>query len=323
VSAQGEGEPDGSRLRPAQVGVPIDDDRDAEREERKSTLLEAIDRAARKLARRVDAVRGDLAKMSRADEWIATATLLSAHAHGVKRGAKELVVDDWSSGEQVSRTIPLEPARTAREQADAMFHRAKRMKRGVPIATERLAAATRAHEALLSLRAEVEAALADDALDDLEVRAEKLKVFGTSRPDRSPRAALEERLPYHLFRSGEHPIWVGRGARDNDVLTTKLARPHDLWLHAKGMTGAHVVVPLRKGTTCPGDVLVDAAHLAAHFSDARGETIVEIAYVPRRYVRKRRGSPPGAVTLDCEKVLVLRLERPRLERLLASGDKVL
>ena len=204
-----------------------------------------------------------------------------------------------------------------------MFHRAKRMKRGVPIATERLASAIRAREALVSLRAEVEAAIDDEAIDELATRAEKMKVFGASPPDRSPRAAVEERLPYHVFRSGEHPIWVGRGAKDNDALTTKIARPHDLWLHAKGMTGAHVVVPLRKGTTCPGELLVDAAHLAAHFSDARGETIVEIAYVPRRYVRKRRGSPPGAVTLDREKVLVLRLERPRLERLLASGDKLL
>jgi len=55
--------------------------------------------------------------------------------------------------------------------------------------------------------------------------------------------------------------------RDRKVLYQFSARGHDLWLHAKGRTGAHVVVPLDKGHTCPAEVLIDAAHLAAHFSD--------------------------------------------------------
>jgi len=297
------------------------EDSELEREERKRALLDAIDRAAKKLARRAASVRGDLAEIARADEWIATATLLSNHAHGGKRGQKEIVVDDWSTGERVSRTIELDPSRTVREQADAMFRRAKRMKRGIAIATARLAETERAHSVLLAFRAEVEAAVDGEALEIVEERAKKIAALAKPPPRKRP-GAIEERLPYHAFRSGEHAIWVGRGAKDNDELTTKIARPHDLFLHAKGHTGAHVIVPLKKGTTCPGELLVDAAHLAAHFSDARGETLVEVAYVPRRYVRKRRGSPPGSVTLDREKVLVLRVEKPRLDLLLASGDKL-
>jgi predicted ribosome quality control (RQC) complex YloA/Tae2 family protein len=90
-----------------------------------------------------------------------------------------------------------------------------------------------------------------------------------------------------------------------------------LWLHAKGWTGAHVVVPLRKGASCPPEALVEAAHLAAHFSDARSETVVEVAYTPRRYVRKPRGSAPGAVVVDREKVIVLRKSEDVLKDLLA------
>jgi predicted ribosome quality control (RQC) complex YloA/Tae2 family protein len=62
--------------------------------------------------------------------------------------------------------------------------------------------------------------------------------------------------------------------------------------------------------------LVDAAHLAVHFSDARGEAVVEVQYTPRKWVRKPKGSAPGAVAIDREKVLVLRVEPARLERLL-------
>jgi len=115
-------------------------------------------------------------------------------------------------------------------------------------------------------------------------------------------------------------VLVGRGASDNDELTLHVARPHDLWLHAKGQPGAHVVVRLTKGHEAPAELLVDAAHLAAHFSDARGEAVVDVTYVSRRYVRKRRGSPPGQVQVDREKVLVLRVDGARLASLLAREE---
>jgi predicted ribosome quality control (RQC) complex YloA/Tae2 family protein len=64
--------------------------------------------------------------------------------------------------------------------------------------------------------------------------------------------------------------------------------------------------------------LVQAAHLAAHFSEARSERIVEVTYAPRRFVRKPRGSAPGAVVVDREKVLVLRKQDALLRGLLDS-----
>ena len=115
---------------------------------------------------------------------------------------------------------------------------------------------------------------------------------------------------------------MGRDAPSNDALTVRVARPGDLWLHARGSAGAHVVVPgwSKEGG---GDVeaLLDAATLAAHFSDQRGEALAEVVYGDRRYVRKRRGSPPGQVELTRERVLAVRVEPARLARLLASADR--
>jgi len=107
-------------------------------------------------------------------------------------------------------------------------------------------------------------------------------------------------------------------AADNDRLTLRYARPHDLWLHARGVTGAHVLVRLTKGSQCRPETLLDAATLAAHFSDLRGEAIVDVLYTPRRFVHKRKGSPIGSVTLGTEKVIALRVEPARLERLLKN-----
>src|SRR5260370_1147891 len=63
-----------------------------------------------------------------------------AAAARAPRGATKLVVTDWSSGEAVKVEVPLDPARGAREQVDAMFKRAKRLRLGARIANQRLAA---------------------------------------------------------------------------------------------------------------------------------------------------------------------------------------
>jgi predicted ribosome quality control (RQC) complex YloA/Tae2 family protein len=84
--------------------------------------------------------------------------------------------------------------------------------------------------------------------------------------------------------------------------------------------GAHVVVRLEKGRAPDQETLLDAAHLAAHFSDARGEPQVEVAATRAKYVRKPRGAAPGAVTYSQEKVILLRIELARIERLLREEE---
>ena len=282
--------------------------------ERRNALATAIAASRKKLRRRIEAVDGDLEKIGRADEWQALATLLVTHQHLVARGATAVTIDDWSSGEAVPITIPLDPSRAPKENAEALFHRARRMKKGRAIAEARRAETERALAVLDRLAS-------DARTGELEVLEARAKAAGVrvAKPGAKKRVVEEERKPYNELHSGERVIYVGRGAKDNDELTTKIARPYDLWLHAKGWTGAHVIVPLGKNESCPSELLVDAAHLAAHFSDARGEAVVEVQYTPRKYVRKPKGSAPGAVVVDREKVLVLRLQPARLERLLRGA----
>ena len=80
-------------------------------------------------------------------------------------------------------------------------------------------------------------------------------------------------------------------------------------------------MPLNRDESCPSELLVDAATLAAHFSDSRGEGVIDVLYTARRFVHKRKGSAAGSVTLGKEKVLALRMESERLERLLRCERK--
>jgi len=109
-------------------------------------------------------------------------------------------------------------------------------------------------------------------------------------PDGDPR--------YRVFEVEGCEILVGRGARDNDELTFRVARPNDLWLHASGFAGSHVVVRAPEGGEVPRAVLQRAAELAAHYSKARaagGKVAVHVCRAGE--VRKPRGAPAGQVQL--------------------------
>ena len=289
---------------------------------RRQTLERALAKALARLERRATAVRGDLARAASADEVGRRAQLFVPSAAHAPRGATKLVAIDWSSGEPKSVEMALDPARQAQAQIDALFQRARRLKEGMRIGHARLADA---EKAIGTLR-ELASTLAKDAtakLEELEARARngctaRFQAHGGAPlPSRGRNAAPLP--PYRVFLgTSGHRILVGRSGEKNDALSFHIARPHDLWLHAKGYTGAHVVVPLAKGASCAADLLVDAAHLAVHFSEARGERSIEIQYTPRRYLRKPRGSAPGLVVVDREKVIALRCDDDCLRRLLES-----
>ncbi len=298
-------------------------------EARRQALGRALGKARARIARRIEAVEGDLGRIAAADTTAARAALFVAEAARAPRGARKLTVTDWSDGTPREVELPLDPARSAREQVDAMFKRARRLKLGAAIAGQRLREAEEAARQLAALGEKLAAAATPEEIEALvrEARAAAPRDFAFAAPglaagEPSGKAGSREPArPYRTFRgaAGER-ILVGRGAAHNDALTFHVARPHDLWLHAKGWRGAHVVVPLEKNRACPSELLVDAAHLAAHFSDARAEGVVEIQHTPRRYLRKPRGSAPGLVVVEREKVTVLRVEADRVARLLAAEE---
>jgi hypothetical protein len=305
-------------------------------------LLRALDKARQRIERRRGAVGADLAKITQADKIAGQAQWLVGEAARVPRGATKLVVTDWSSGEAVPMEMPLDPAKSAREQVEAMFKRAKRLKLGGKIAEERLA---QADAQAMAIAAALDAVRDAASLAEMDAAAREAKkraprdvslvdaagagakagasakagAGAGAKPGAGAKAGRRVAFRTFLARSGTK-VLVGKGAADNDALTLKIAKPHDLWLHAKDRTGAHVIVPLEKNHTCPAEDLVDAAHLAAHFSDARDEKAVDVQYTPRRYLRKPKGSAPGAVVVDREKVLLLRFDAALLRALLERED---
>jgi predicted ribosome quality control (RQC) complex YloA/Tae2 family protein len=95
---------------------------------------------------------------------------------------------------------------------------------------------------------------------------------------------------------------LGASAAGNAAVTFDLAQPYDLWLHARGVPGAHVILRTH-GTTPPDNIIERAAQLAAWHSAARTSGAAEVDLTERRHVRKIPNSPPGLVRYTNERTV--------------------
>jgi predicted ribosome quality control (RQC) complex YloA/Tae2 family protein len=285
---------------------------------RRRALERALRRAAKRVARRVEATRGDLERASEAPALRARGAAVLAALATIPRGATDIELTDWTSDPPGTLRVSIDPERGPRGTADALFARARKLEAGARIAQTRHDDARRIAAEIATLLGELERP-GEHVWDELEARARALGATDTAAPSR--RRAPEAHRPFRRYTGhADRAILVGKGASDNDALTFEHASPHDLWMHARGVAGSHVIVPLARGEACPAELLVDAAHLAAHFSSARGEAQIEVQYAPRKHVRKAKGGAPGRVIVAQERSLLLRVEPARIERLLAPSQ---
>lgn len=305
----------------------VEEHRRHEDEWARREALTTLRRARARLVRRLAAVEADLAAIEKAQARSLEIAPFVASAARAPQGASELEAVDWSSGEAKAVKLAIDPTAPARKQLDAIFARAKRLRAGAPLAERRRDEATLAiwsiDEALPAIESAANAAAITSLVEALSRELPRDLPLAAPKPSATPRErsrAQPEREPFRRYEGeGGLSILVGRDAASNDELTVRVAKPGDLWLHARDGAGSHVVVPggYKQGSP-DAHALVDAATLAAHFSSLKGEAIIDVLFADRRHVRKRKGSARGEVEVLRSKTLALRTEPERLARLLAT-----
>jgi predicted ribosome quality control (RQC) complex YloA/Tae2 family protein len=265
-------------------------------EETRAALTSVVRQAAGRVRRALAAVdeeRQAAAGAARAREF---GELILAYLQRVAPGATALEVPDFS-GQPVQ--IPLDPSRTGVENARVYFRRHAKAQ----AAQKRLPARQAELEAEQVFLDTLATAVAQsDALEDLWEVEQDLIAAGLKRRPRSggrPAATSRGRV-FEL--AGGQVVRVGRSARENDELTFGEAGPDDLWFHAHGMPGAHVILQLRHGGPDEAAVAAAAA-IAAYYSAGRASGKVPVAYTQRRFVRRVRGGRPGQVQITNERTV--------------------
>lgn len=314
--------------RSSRVEEQFSTDQDQRRlDELRQSLGGALRQKLRTLRRRLRAVEGDLSKIEEAETYRRYGELLQGAYGQVPKGAPLASVPDYYAQGMPNVEIPLDPAKSLKENIERYFHQYRRYKNAREQVEERVIETMSLIEALELAQREFNESSEQlpMELSRLEALEGRLKTQGllprrTTAKNRGPSASARA-LPYRTFhaRSGA-TILVGRGAKHNDALSTHIARGRDLWLHARDWAGAHVVLRMDKGDEAKSEDILDAATLAAHFSKGRQDTLIDITHTLAKHVRKPKGFPPGLVTVAGGSTLTVRIDQDRLERLLATED---
>ncbi len=260
----------------------------------KRPLQEAIARARSRLERRQQALQRAAEQANEAEKWRQWGEWLLAYAHAVAPRQTELVVE---TGDGETLTIPLDPGKSAVENAQAYFARYRKAQRAAAGGPARLEEVALALADLEQLETDLRLAASRPEIEEVRVA---LVEAGHMRSSKGRRARTPPSQPLSLTSPDGLTILVGRNSRQNDEVTFRRASSDDWWFHARGVPGAHVIVRSGEGELPPA-TLRRAAELAAYFSRLRDEASVEVDYTRRRYVRRIRGAAPGLVTYSHEK----------------------
>jgi predicted ribosome quality control (RQC) complex YloA/Tae2 family protein len=256
----------------------------------KAPLRDAISEANAKLSARLASLKNSLTDERERERLRQSGELLLAYQYTVQPGQTELRAQyDLDQPEMV---IALDTALTPLENAQRYFdkyNRAKRALEDVP----RLIKETEADLAFLA-QLDTDLTLASNYPEIDEVQA-ALQVKGLWRGKPLPKSGASKSAPLRVVTPEGFVIWVGRNSRQNDLVTFDKGSPTDLWLHVRGVPGAHVIIKA-DGRRIPDEVIERAASLAAYYSGKRDEAKVEVDVTLRKDVRKIKGAAPGMVT---------------------------
>ncbi|MEX0661946.1 MAG: NFACT RNA binding domain-containing protein [Balneolaceae bacterium] len=265
-----------------------------------------------KLEREIKKAKSTIAQLERADKALERSEkyeeyghILMANAHEpVERGTEKITLtnfyDDNSPVEiKIKGDLSLaENAQRYYEKSTKAKTRVKESKRRLKTIKSDLEELEEVHQSFQNLEKIYEF---DDWMDDHRDQLNELGVLSQNQQ--------KEMLPFRRAEIDDYEIWIGKNAKSNDKLTTR-AHKEDVWLHARGVAGSHVVIRMNNNKEMPPkSILMKTAAVAAWNSKARGTNLAPVIITKRKYVTKPKGAPAGAVRVQKEDVELVKPQK--------------
>jgi len=263
----------------------------------RSDLLRRINSELERHYRARNDMRQGVENSGRSERYAAIANVLLMYAHEITKGVEEVVLPI----EERDEKIALDPQLNPFENAGRYFERSKNSLRSRQELKGRVEATSKEIERLEALRQQVEQE-DDRSSGELDALLEIQKRFIKLSPKQDETGP--QFREFTVF--GGMKVLVGKNAKQNDELTTRVAKKEDVWLHARGVPGSHVVLQAGSRKEIPKEAIEQAAEIAAYYSDARPQPLAPVSYTRKKYVRKPKGADPGAVVMEREDVIMIR-----------------
>ena len=275
--------------------------------EAKKPVQAAVNETRARLRAKIESLRrglpdeGELQRLKQAGE------LILAYQYDLSVGQSELRAQYDPEGPEL--LVSLDPERSPLENAQAYFRRYEKAKLAAAALPALIAGAQLELDFVEQLESDLAAAANWPEIDDV---IQILDERGHWQGARRKRIGGGGQGPLRVVSRDGYVIWVGRNSRQNEKVSFKLANAQDIWLHARDVPGAHVVIR-NDGRRISQALIAEAAAIAAWYSKRRNDSNVQVDYTRVKYVRAIKGGGPGMATYRNEKSISV---QPRDESIL-------
>ena len=274
----------------------------------KHQLTQKLGTILAKLRVKANTFKAKLQESTGADEYRTNADLLMAYLQEWEPGMKQIILNDFQTGEPV--TIKLEPEKNAIQNAQFLYKRHQKLKRA-KLAVDPLLAAVQAEIDYLEQVEESVLQIQEDGTNNpremlqtlLEIKKELIDTGYFPTADRLAKSELAETKPRSLKTPSGFELLIGRNNRQNDLLTFKTATEYDLWFHAQEIAGSHGLLRITPGAVAEEADLQFTANAVAYYSRARQSQAVPVVYTETKHVYKPKGAKPGMVIYKHEQII--------------------
>ena len=278
--------------------------RDKTLDEFKSSLKKRLSRHRKRVEKKQALQETALQEAEHAEAYRHQGELLTASFHLIKPGVSSCEVPDYTQEDAPLVTITLDPRLSPSANVQRIFKRYAKAKASQKHTNQQLQKTKSERRYLEDVLLQID--LADSVRILKEIEGELQSSGYLKRREKAHPAAKKAKViagPERYLSEDGLTILVGRNNVQNDQLTFGFTGPNHIWLHAKNIPGSHVSI-LSEGEI-PQGTLLQAAELAAYFSQSRHSPKVEVDYTLRKHVRKPRGAKPGFVHYDGAKTLLV------------------
>ena len=273
----------------------------------------ALEQAQKRVARRLKELAKDEARLEDPEVYQHKGEAILTYSYQISPGQRALEAP-WT--DDVLLTISLDPTLSPSENAQRYFARYQKAKRAATIIPKQRRTAKLEQEFLEQLTLDLQMAETRPEIDAVAAALQKAG-FGKDFKQTFKKVVKKKAIPAaaqpRRFLSPDgFVIWVGRNAQQNHDLTFGRANPNDIWLHARGVPGSHVIISAPDGPP-PKSTIAWAAGLAAYYSKAKKAGRAIVSYTRKKHVRPIKGAPPGLVRIRNEstvRVAPLNPDRP-------------
>jgi predicted ribosome quality control (RQC) complex YloA/Tae2 family protein len=260
----------------------------------KDVLLKNRYQALIKTQAYISKTRTKLNTLSEDSGYRQKADIIMANLHNIPSNSSTIELDDLFTGKK--RTIKLNPKLNAQQNAEKYYKKSKNLGKELKRLKDTIGQ-KEAQESILNEEIiKIESA---ESFSDIKTFIKKEKAEKKSKE-----------IPFKVFNIDGFTVWIGKNAKQNDLLTLKFTNKEDLFFHAKDVSGSHVILKQQAGKHIPKYTLEKVASLAAYYSKRKTDSLCPVGYTLKKYIRKPKGSPPGLVVVENEKVLLVKPEIP-------------